>query len=1127
MAPLAALACASALVFAVPAAAAAAETVVNFDGLAAGEKVTNQYAAEGAEFGTAPSFGQPAPSHGDCGAPTVAALASAPSPPNYALLTTCGGLSVYGGTYIALLKHPRGSPSVRVHDFTVGKPSGAKLKLTAYDATGKELSAVEGEAPLGEWATLTVANPSNAELGYLALATAEATNDEIGIDNLTFEAVTGEPPGGGGGHEPPPPPKAVLTLQTPSPAPGQLLTLTGAGSQPGSGRIISYDWDFNGDGKIDTSTGANPVANLILVPGLHTIGLTVTNSNGESSSTKFGLSLPQVALSFPQPDGGEGPCEPTYEQDEVKIIAECVQKLAGGGFVIQTKLLALNGMVLAPRGGGYGIFKILTKKEIAIDGTVTNLSGPQVNVELLNTPIGDVTLGGRDLGTEPIRLAAHSFLNQKFPILNHGAGGPLARAADEEANSKKLLMAFGVGKECKAGEKNVGCCPPAGATTACATLPGNFPLTGQVDVYLNNKGQSLFDVQVGLELSAVNFQATGALEIEADPQNGINLNSLKFAIEEASLASIFKVKETSFVYYFPSDPDASKRDTWQAKGKITFGLLEEPGLEGELSFQHGQFHSASMVLTLPPGAGVPIYPGITLNKLGAGIGIEPFRFEGTLGASIATQLELTLSFRFREATENELGFFGGKGSLSLKDDEIASLAADVYSDGYVDAQVKFDLHFPFESKDPVIKVYGEVGFWDEPPSGLWQAEGILGVKLWIINAEIGALVNNDYVAGCLGGDFGIQGRYRFSDGNIDGGVYGASNCKDQLKQYQIMPLKQHKGGFVGEESARFLEYGNLGTGAFDDAAAPRGASARARASAGGGATFTIPRGKLGEELRVGSSTGTPIVTLTSPSGERFQTPSSAGFPNEVKGKFLGVVAPDPHKVLLFLRNPQPGEWHIAAAPGSAVITSVEGAEDVPPATVRAHVRRRGARRYALAYSVGHFVAGTHVRFVERGRDSTHVLGTVSRAAGRLAFTPQDALSRPRTIVAYLLNAEGAPVRVMSIGHYTAPRAFKPARPRHLSFKRSGTGAVLSWSADAGTRVYRIKIRGSDGRVQTFFRKPRKRSVAIANVLPFETFTASVTPVGGPAMLAGPSATAKLGKQKIKLRKRAHAHRKKH
>src|SRR5207302_443662 len=146
--------------------------------------------------------------------------------------------------------------------------------------------------------------------------------------NLSFERVNEEPPAGGGGgggeHPPPPPPSASLALLTPTPSPGGPLTLSGAGSQPGSGRIISYDWDFNGDGKIDTSTGTNPAAKLILAPGLHTIGLTITNSNGQSSTTKLGVALPSMPVSLPPPDGGEGPCEPTYEQEEVKILAECI-----------------------------------------------------------------------------------------------------------------------------------------------------------------------------------------------------------------------------------------------------------------------------------------------------------------------------------------------------------------------------------------------------------------------------------------------------------------------------------------------------------------------------------------------------------------------------------------------------------------------------------------------------------------------------------------------------------------------------------------------------------------------------------------------------------------------------------
>ncbi len=430
-----------------------------------------------------------------------------------------------------------------------------------------------------------------------------------------------------------------------------------------------------------------------------------------------------------------------------------------------------------------------------------------MDVELLNTPIGDMVLGERDLEAEPINLESHSALNSLKVPLYHGLHAPAARAADKP--TKTLLMAVGVGKPCEGKDKGkAGCCPPKNALSACGELPGGFPLEGQIDVYLTNKGQALFDVQVGLSLSAVKFEATGALEIEANLETGIELQSLQFEIPEASLAPIFKVKKASFVYYFPEYYEESKRDSWQAKATVTFGE-EVAEILAEMAFKKGEFQSAAMRFKANPG--VPIYPGVNLNEIGASLGVHPLTFGGSLGAKIAELLELELAFKYREETKTELGFFGGEGKLSLRGDNIATLAADVYSDGYVDAQVKFNLHFPFESSEPVIEVSGGAGFWDEPASGLWQAHGNVYFKLWIISAEAAALINNKYAAACIHGGAegvfggGVQGRYRFSDGNIDGGLYGNDNCSDQLKQYSEKPEREHKGGFVKEESAIFLK----------------------------------------------------------------------------------------------------------------------------------------------------------------------------------------------------------------------------------------------------------------------------------------------------------------------------------
>jgi PKD repeat protein len=1106
-------------------AAASAETVVNFDEIEVGKQVTNQYEAQGLKLGFAQEVGESSPTVGDCGSPTVRDESEflgfeAASKPKYAMLAQCevGPKGVFKGTAGSLLGRAGNRLSLEARLLAPG--SVEEVELVAYDGAGHELVNAKGSVTGTGWLRISVTIPGAAQIRYFQIRTVTEYDAAVplAIDNLSFE----QPSEGGGSSPPSPPsptpplppapPTASLSLQTTNPVPGGTLTLSGAGSQPGSGRIISYAWDFNGDGKTDTSTGTNPVAHLMLGPGAHTIGLTVTNSNGEHATTRFGVTLPSVGAKIHPPDGGEGECQPTLEIGDAHLLAECIQKL-GGGYVIEGPL-EINGMTLVPREG---FLKIRTIKDYAIDGTATQLYGAQVYIELFNTPIGDMVLGSRDLEAEPMNLETHSALNQ-FKLNYHGLRAPSARAADKP--TKTLLMAIGVGKQCEDKDsKKAGCCPPKNALTACGELPGDFPLEGQIDVYLTNKGQALFDVQVGLSLSAVKFEATGALEIEANLETGIELQSLQFQIPEASLAPIFKVKKASFVYYFPEYYEESKRDSWQAKATITFGE-EIAELEAELAFKKGEFQSASMKFTANPG--VPIYPGIALNEIGASVGVNPLAFGGSLGAKIAELLELELAFQFREATSTELGFFGGQGKLSYNDDDIATLAADVYSDGYVDAQVTFNLHFPFDSSSPVIEVSGGAGFWDEPSSGLWQARGNVYFKLWIISAEVAGLINNQYAAGCLhvgaegifGG--GVQGRYRFSDGNISGGLFGNDNCSDQLKQYGEKPEKEHKGGFVKEESAIFLtaphvslarELGTLG----GQSAATAGVTAAA-----GGGTFALPGGTLGQELRITSSSGTPMVTLSGPGGQTYTTPSTAGHLVTVPGQFMSAVAPDPHQVLVLLRHPKGGKWHVQPTAGAPPIANVEFAEDVAPATVKVKVRHTHQQKWALAYRIGHYIAGTKVRFVERGRDSTHVLGTVARARGTLSFSPQEALGRSRKVYAYLLNSEGAVVRELTVGHYTAPGAFRPAKPRHARIVRHGTTATITWGAVAGAREYKIVVHGSDGRLQTFFRKPHARSAQLVNVLPFESFTATIAAEGGKNTLTGPRATARLAPLKIKV-----------
>ena len=196
-------------------------------------------------------------------------------------------------------------------------------------------------------------------------------------------------------------------------------------------------------------------------------------------------------------------------------------------------------------------------------------------------------------------------------------------------------------------------------------------------------------------------------------------------------------------------------------------------------------------------------------------------------------------------------------------------------------------------------------------------------------------------------------------------------------------------------------------------------------------------------------------------------------------------------------------------PGSGPLGKLETAEDVAPASVHVHVHHARGRNYALAYRIAHHVPGTEVRFVERGRDSTHVLGTVRGARGTLRFAPEEALSRSRQVVAYLLNAQGVELRELPVGRYTAPEPFRPAGPAKVRIARRRNTAVVTWSAVPGARSYRVTVRGSDGRLETHILRASNHNVLIPGVLGFESFSATVAAVGGKDMLRGRPVTARL------------------
>ena len=229
---------------------------------------------------------------------------------SFAQLNTCaappGAVPRYAaGTYGALAS-AQGYVSVEVQATPATVSVG--MTLNAYSATGALVASGTASAASGVWTLLKVAQAGGAAaITYFEITSAASTNSSLGVavDDLAFGAGSttsgngGSGGGGGGGSGSAP--TAVIEVTTPVPTAGQPVAVSGAGSDSGkpTDRIVSYDWDFNGDGKTDTSTGTDPNASFVFTPGRHVVGLTVTTSNGQQSKTTFPVTVTQTNLKAP------------------------------------------------------------------------------------------------------------------------------------------------------------------------------------------------------------------------------------------------------------------------------------------------------------------------------------------------------------------------------------------------------------------------------------------------------------------------------------------------------------------------------------------------------------------------------------------------------------------------------------------------------------------------------------------------------------------------------------------------------------------------------------------------------------------------------------------------------------
>ena len=165
--------------------------------------------------------------------------------------------------------------------------------------------------------------------------------------------------------------------------------------------------------------------------------------------------------------------------------------------------------------------------------------------------------------------------------------------------------------------------------------------------------------------------------------------------------------------------------------------------------------------------------------------------------------------------------------------------------------------------------------------------------------------------------------------------------------------------------------------------------------------------------------------------------------------------------------------------GSPAITQTLAASGYKPATVKAELGGKGRKR-SISYRIKNLGHGQRVVFAERGKFGTNIVGSTSKARGKLKFTIADAQGGRRRVLA-MVEKDGLRTDRKTIGTYKAPPPVRPGKVRRLRATRKGKNVIVKWRGARAAQRYSITLRGRHGTSLGRFAGRKARKVRFAHV----------------------------------------------
>ena len=585
-----------------------------------------------------------------------------------------------------------------------------------------------------------------------------------------------------------------------------------------------------------------------------------------------------------------------------------------------------------------------------------------------------------------------------------------------------------------------------GGTDPLLTLGGEFgptangvdlldlPLAGSLTYTPVSDGSSKLGVSVTVPVPRVSH-LTGDAVIKLNPNGDLALDRLAVEVGQIPVRG-FELGDLRLSY------DGTD-DRWEGAAAVTLPTASRVKLAAAVTITHGQFSAFEGSVD---NLNQHLDYGVFLQKVGVRVGYEDsdLHLGGTIGLSAGPKVE-------------GIGIFGLEGSFDLHSSG---------GDGW---------YRPPGARNPIRVVYpgsitlaGTGSVFSLPISTLsatWyfsQTPWMEAHAAWGVNLRaLGITV----LQGTITADANLYGSAFEADGEITGtvagyhvvGVTAIANTTGIGACAHLLGVADVGGWYRWGGSGHtrvdpIVQWCNMGS--LRNAIA--GASA---ASAGGSRSLALPAGDSAL-VRFHGRGGAPQLVLHGPGGRTITTPGNGQTNGGEKDSFLAIRHDQERYTDVVIAGAHAG-WRYETAPGSAPVTEVQTAAELPQLKVQAHVQRLG-RQARLSWKLGH-LAGRRVTFMESGAGApARVLKRTTASHGSVRFTPYQTPQRGRTIVA-LVEKDGMPVARTVVAHYTAPAAARVTAVHRLRAVRHGSTLKVSWRNQAGASRYRVFVAEKSGR----------------------------------------------------------------